>query len=115
GHLSYMDPFAQDGFVMAKDPYCWIPTSAQMVPLNPFWGENRSFTPDVVEISQPIPNIPFSTDKDSEFYAQAMSVYEQVTSKNTEEERNIARYWADDPFATCTPTGHTFNIITQLL
>lgn len=114
GHESYMDPFAQDGYIMEKDDYCWVPTGAKLVPLNPYWGENRSFVPGVVEISQPEPNIPYSTDENSEFYSQAMDVYNQVTN-NTPEEEMIARYWADDPFVTCTPTGHTFNIITQLL
>ena len=114
GHLSYMEPFAQGNFQMAKDPYCWVPTGAQLVPLNPYWGENRSFVPGVVEESQPIPNITFSTDKNSEFYGQAMDVYNQVKN-NTPEQETIAKYWADDPFVTCTPTGHTFNIITQLL
>lgn len=114
GHESYMDPFAQDNFAMAKDPYCWVPTGAQLVPLNPYWGENRSFVPGIVEASQPIPNIPFSKDENSEFYSQAMAVYNQVTN-NTPEQETIAKYWADDPFVTCTPTGHTFNIITQLL
>ena len=114
GHESYLAPFAQNGFEMAKDEYCWVPTGPQLAPLNPFWGENRSFVSGVVEMSQPDPNIPFSKDDQSEFYSQAMDVYNQVTN-NTAEEETIARYWADDPFVTCTPTGHTFNIITQLL
>ena len=114
GHESYMAPFAQNGFAMAKDEYCWVPTGPQLAPLNPFWGENRSFVPGIVETSQPAPNIPFSKDQQSEFYGQAMDVYNQV-SHNTSEQETIAKYWADDPFVTCTPTGHTFNIVTQLL
>lgn len=115
GHEAYMKPFSQDGFAMPKEDYCWIPTSAQLEPLSPHWGENRSFVRGVVEESQPIPNLPFSTDPSSEFYSQAMDVYNQVTKLNTPEEVTIAKYWADDPFVTCTPTGHTFNIVTQLL
>jgi hypothetical protein len=43
-----------------------------------------------------------------------MDVYNQVNN-NVEEEITIAKYWADDPFTTCTPAGHTFNILKQLL
>lgn len=114
GHESYLQPFSQEGFSMPKEEYCWIPTSAQATPLSPGWGENRCFVPEVVQRSQPEPNIPFSKDESSEFYAQAMDVYNQVTN-NTPEQVTIAKYWADDPFVTCTPTGHTFNIVTQLL
>lgn len=43
-----------------------------------------------------------------------MQVYNQVKN-NSLEQIEITKYWADDPFNTCTPTGHTFNILTQLL
>lgn len=115
GHEAYMEPFSQKDFIMPKDEYCWVPTSPQLEPLSPHWGSNRSFVANVVERSQPIPNLPFSKEEGSEFYKQAMDVYNQVTKLNTEEEVTIAKYWADDPFETCTPTGHTFNILTQLL
>jgi hypothetical protein len=43
-----------------------------------------------------------------------MVVYNQVKN-NTHDQLEVVKFWADDPFSTCTPTGHTFNILTQLL
>ncbi|MBY5959485.1 vanadium-dependent haloperoxidase [Membranicola marinus] len=115
GHEAYLDPFSKDKFHMPADEHCWIPTGAQRIPLSPFWHQNRSFIPDIVETSQPGDHIDYSIDENSAFYAQAIDVYEQVTHRNTAEHLTIAKYWADDPFETCTPAGHTFNIGTQLL
>lgn len=115
GHEAYLDPFAQNDHI-PDDDYCWIPTGPQPVPMSPEWGETRSFIRGLTEASQPTkPHLPFSTDPASDYYAEAMDVYRQVTELNTEEERTITKYWADDPFETCTPAGHTFNIVTQLL
>ncbi|GAA5221622.1 vanadium-dependent haloperoxidase [Membranihabitans marinus] len=113
-HLAYLDPFKQSEAI-PNDEYCWVPTGANAVPLSPNWDKTRSFIPNIAEDSQPIPHLAFSKETNSEFYQQAMDVYTQVTQNNTEEEITIAKYWADDPFQTCTPAGHTFNITTQLL
>jgi hypothetical protein len=111
--LSYLDPF-QLPYVMPNTPSDWVPTSAVLSPISPKWGTNRPFLVDNVSKTQPSKPVAFSTDNNSEFHKQAMLVYNQVT-QNTEEETEIAKYWADDPFNTCTPTGHAFNILTQLL
>jgi hypothetical protein len=64
--------------------------------------------------TQPVAPTSFSIEPGSLFHREALAVYDQVRS-NTLEEIEIARYWADDPFNTCTPAGHTFNILAQLL
>lgn len=114
GHESYLDPF-QLPYTVEVDDYCWAPTDNTLQPLSPYWMQNRSFISGIVESSQPGEHVAFSTDENSEFYGQAFDTYQQVTEFNTDEERTIAEYWADDPFATCTPAGHTFNIVNQLL
>jgi hypothetical protein len=114
GHESYMDPF-QLPYELVADDYCWIPTGDVQNPLSPYWMDNRTFIQGIANASQPGAHVPFSTEPGSEFYQQAYDTYEQVTVLNTDEERTIAEYWADDPFATCTPAGHTFNIVNQLL
>jgi hypothetical protein len=114
GHESYLDPF-QLPYTVEVDDYCWAPTDNTLQPLSPYWMENRSFISGIVNSSQPGAHVPFSTDPASEFYGQAYDTYQQVVEFNTDEERTIAEYWADDPFATCTPAGHTFNIVNQLL
>lgn len=113
GHESYIEPF-QIPFEIPTDRYCWVPTGNIVYPLSPKWGENRTFLSSNGDRVQPPSHMPFSEEPSSEFYQQAMSVYNQVKN-NTSEEIEIAKYWADDPFATCTPTGHTFNILIQLL
>lgn len=113
GHQSYLDPF-QLPYNMQADSFCWVPTGAITNPISPKWGNNRPFLTANVTNTQPAPPVPFSTVINSAFYQEAISVYNQVRN-NTTEQIEITRYWADDPFNTCTPTGHTFNILMQLL
>ncbi len=113
GHESYLNPF-QTPYELPLGDYCWIPTDATPTPLSPNWQDNRTFLSNIAETSQPDAHLTFSTSENSEFYQAAMDVYNQVNS-NTPEEELIAEYWADDPFQTCTPAGHTFNILKQLL
>ena len=113
GHQSYVDPFQLPYTVPAGD-YCWVPTSAALSPVSPKWGTNRPFITDDVSSVVPTPPVGFSAEAGSAFYNQAMVVYNQVKN-NTADQVAITRFWADDPFNTCTPAGHTFNIMIQLL
>lgn len=113
GHNSYLDPF-QLPYPLPTGDHCWIPTSTLTTPISPSWGNCRPFMAVNVSETQPIAHEPFSSTNSSSFYGQAMAVYNQVNN-NTAEEVEIAKFWADDPFNTCTPAGHTFNILTQLL
>ncbi len=113
GHEAYLDPF-QLPYDRPSTPKDWIPTGAVANPISPFWGSCRPFLAENVSMTQPTIHEPFSTEPGSAFHREAMQVYNQVRN-NTLEEVEIAKYWADDPFNTCTPTGHTFNILTQLL
>ena len=113
GHESYQAPF-QLPYTIPSDEYCWVPTGAALNPLSPRWGQNRPFLRTNVTRTGVIPHASFSKDPGSEFYKEAMVVYNQNIN-NSFEQTEIARYWADDPFATCTPAGHTFNIMAQIL
>ncbi len=113
GHQSYLDPF-QLPYSLPPDSFCWVPTGAVKTPVSPHWGTNRPFIQADVDKTSPDAYLPYSTVSASTFYSQAMQVYNQVKT-NTPDDISIAKYWADDPFNTCTPTGHTFNILTQLL
>ncbi len=113
GHESYLDPF-QLPYELPVADYCWIPTSATQNPLSPYWGDNRELVSGT-QVNQPVAHMPFSASPGSDFYAAANLVYNQVTNLNTQEEVTITQYWADDPFQTCTPAGHSFNIVNQLL
>ncbi len=60
------------------------------------------------------PPAAWGTVQGTPFYQIALQVYSQVRN-NTADQVAVARFWADDPFNTCTPTGHSFNILIQLL
>jgi len=113
GNKSYLDPF-QLPYTIAIDPGYWVPTNAVVTPIAPRWGNCRPFIVANVTNTQGAVPLPFSTSTTSSFYKEAMEVYNQVRN-NTPQQITIAKYWSDDPFNTCTPTGHTFNIMTQLL
>ncbi len=104
-------------YTLASGPSNWVPTSAialQQKPLLPYWGRNRTFAmPDGAACALP-PPATYSEDKSSEFYKQALEVFE--TTKNlTPEQRTIARFWADDAMLSTTPPGHWVSIALQIL
>ncbi|MEP7323756.1 MAG: vanadium-dependent haloperoxidase [Saprospiraceae bacterium] len=113
GHEQYVDPF-QLPYTWPAKTGSWIPTGAALNPLAPTWQNCRPFLNSDITQSQPLAHVDYSIENSSEFYKEAMNVYNIVTNA-TAEQKEIARFWADDPFNTCTPTGHTFNILTQLL
>jgi hypothetical protein len=101
---------------LTPGPAHWVPTSLiaqQQAPLLPDWGMTRTFAmPDGASCRLPGPP-DYSEDKSSEFYRQALEVYE--TSKNlTNEQRDIARFWSDDPMLSPTPPGHWISIAFQI-
>ena len=111
---SYLNPFNMPYTVPSCDA-CWVPTNPSVLnPISPLWGSNRAFLSS--NVNNVTPDLPtdFSSDASSNFYANAMGVYNQVKN-NTADQVEIAKYWADDPFKTCTPAGHTFNVMVQLL
>lgn len=102
---------------LTKGAADWVPTSViplQQKPLLPAWGTNRAFAmPDGKACPLPAPPA-YSEDKDSEFYRQALEVFE--TKKNlTPEQRATARFWSDDPMLSPTPPGHWVSIALQIL
>jgi hypothetical protein len=109
------------GFPLVYDlkagPAHWVPTSLiqqQQKPLLPGWGQNRSFAlPHGAACPLPAPP-EYSEGKSSEFYRQALEVY-QVSKSLTPDQRQIARFWSDDPMLSPTPPGHWMSIAADLL
>jgi PAP2 superfamily len=82
--------------------------SASQLPLHPYWGKNRTFVANDATLSIPKP-IPYSADPRSQYYAQFLEVY----AKNkvlTQEEKETALWWGDDPSQTFTPPGHSYSL-----
>jgi hypothetical protein len=79
-------------------------------PLHPHWGKNRTFLK--ASQSLPIPQIvKYDTQRHSSYYKQ----FEEVYVKNnqlTQEEKEIALWWGDDPSETFTPPGHSYYLAT---
>jgi hypothetical protein len=103
-------------YELTKGPAHWVPTNLialQQKPLLPNWGKNRTFAmPSTAECALP-PPVVYSEDKTSEFYKQALEVFE--TKQNlTPEQRAIAKFWSDDAMLTPTPPGHWISIALQI-
>jgi len=100
-------------YVLPTGPEKWVPTSAQLIPLQPYWGKARTFIPNCVKETEPAPPFTFSTATNSRFYGQALEVY-TVSKEIQAQEKVIAEYWADGG-GTVTPPGHSISIATQLI
>lgn len=99
----YMVPF---GMGLWRSPS--FSQSASVLPLHPYWGKNRTFA--TMNSTLPIPKpIAFSSSPFSQYYAQFLEVY----AKNkvlTQEDKEIALFWGDDPSRTFTPPGHSYSL-----
>lgn len=110
GYLRHFDP----AFNFPSGAGYWKPPTAgqtvSLYPLHPYWGQNRTFS--AANAAMPTPAIiPYSNNPSSEYY----KLYDSVYKKNltlTNEEKQIAAWWADDPTETFSPPGHSYNLAT---
>jgi hypothetical protein len=114
GHLGYTKNFPTT-YKAPTGAGLWVPTFPQFqLPMQPFWGQNRTFVAQVVETSKPAAPIAYSEDTTSTFYKEALLVFKTV--KNIKpEEKIIAQFWSDDPGQPGTPPGHSVSIATQVM
>lgn len=109
-------------YSIQSDPATWKPTPpAYMDAVEPHWNKIRPFAIDSAQQFKPTPPTPFSTDKKSLFYKEALEVYEMGKGL-TPEQNEIAFFWDCNPFmmnvkghvmfATkkISPGGHWMNI-----
>ena len=109
-------------YSIQSDPETWKPTPpAYMDAVEPHWNKIRPFAIDSATQFIPARPTPFSIDKKSQFYKEALEVAEM--GKNlTEEQTNIAAFWDCNPFVMnvkghvmfatkkISPGGHWMNI-----
>jgi hypothetical protein len=104
-------------YALTRGAAHWTPTSLiaqQQTPLLPDWGKNRTFViPNGAVCGLPEP-LAYSEDKDSELYKEALEVY-QTRQNLSPEQRETARFWADDAMLSVTPPGHWISIALQIL
>lgn len=103
-------------YELTMGPANWVPTNViaqQQKPLLPNWGKNRTFAmPNGASCGLPAPP-EYSEDKASQFYKEALEVFE-VKQNLSPEQRAIARFWSDDPMLSPTPPGHWISIALQI-
>lgn len=106
----------------------WQPTPpAYMDAIEPHWNKIRTLVMDSASQFKPKPAIPFSLNKNWEFYKQVKEVYDignEIAKKGeSSEEIKIAQFWDCNPYATVnqghmtfakkkiTPGGHWIGIV----
>lgn len=113
GHRGYLHNFDKE-LVQPNFPGSWKPPlysqSFSHHPLHPYWGSNRTFVMDNHSLPNP-KMIGFDTTETSAYYQQFLAVYEKDLML-TQEEKEAAIWWGDDPDETFTPPGHSFYIAT---
>jgi hypothetical protein len=114
--LLYRAP-ARNGNASYFDPSFWSEygVADTQAPFEPYWFSLRPFMVSGAEVSCVVENpIPFSTDKNSEFYKWGKEVYDISVAKD-QEQLDIAKYWANNPGQSGTPAGHWISIGNQLV
>jgi len=113
GHRAYLKNFDKD-LEHPEFPGSWKPPlyaqSFSHHPLHPYWGKNRTFLKENADVSTP-EMIAYDTSRNSDYYKQFMSVYEKDLEL-TQEEKEAAIWWGDDPDESFTPPGHSFYLAT---
>lgn len=116
GHRGYLNNFDKV-YVPPQHPGCWQPPlyaqSFSHHPLHPHWGKNRTFLKQDGQMPAP-PMIPFDTTPGSAYYQQFLQVYEKEKIL-TQDEKEAALWWGDDPAETFTPPGHSYYLASIAL
>jgi hypothetical protein len=102
-------------YVPAPVAGAWKPTPPGFIadPLQPCWGQIRPMVLTSGAECPPPGHPPYSIAAGSDFYAEALEVY-NVSLSLTDEQKTIATYWADGAGATGTPPGHWIAIVGQI-
>jgi hypothetical protein len=116
GHRGYLSNFDKK-LVFVQKPGCWQPPlyaqSFSHFPLHPHWGQNRTFL--AADSAIPAPEIVrYDTVPESLYYKQFMLV--MAAKKNlTQDQKEAAIWWSDDPEVTFTPPGHSYYLATTAI
>ena len=93
----------------------WTATPpAFAAPLLPYWGSNRPFVLASADDCPAPPPPAYSEAPGSPFYKEGQEVH-RIANAATQEQRQFALYWADDPGKTPTPSGHWVFIAGDVL
>jgi membrane-associated phospholipid phosphatase len=106
---------SQPNYVPPSGAGQWSATPPSFGPaLLPWWGDNR---PAVLKSADACPAPappPYAETAGSAFHKEAEEVF-RIANAATQEQRQFALYWADDPGKTPTPAGHWLHIAGDVL
>ncbi len=118
----YKETRAMPRYAVHEDDGSWKPTPpAYIKAIEPNWNRMRTFVIDSAAQFKPVSPPSFSTKKTSEFYKNAMAVYEAGVNQPSEQNA-IANFWDCNPFKVnvkghvmfatkkISPNGHWENI-----
>ena len=116
GHKAYLKNFDKK-MVYPTQMGCWKPPlygqSFSHFPLQPHWGKNRTFLKQNHQIAPPSV-IPCDTMPNSPYYQQFLAVYNQEKVL-TQDQKEAAIWWSDDPDETFTPPGHSYYLANTVV
>ncbi len=112
GHEGFRKNFPPN-YQTTKGACLWTPSKGQDIPLLPYWGHNRTFVKGNADFELPEPPR-CEAGKGSLLYAQALEVY-SVGKNLSDEQKQIAYFWADEAGKSFTPPGHALSIACQII
>jgi hypothetical protein len=116
GHEGFKRNFDTTYILPSGKGYWSIPMKGQIItsfPLHPTWGRNRTFAS--ANFTLPIPAmLPFGFEENSPYYQNMKAVFDKGKTL-TQEEKEIANWWGDDPGHSYSPPGHSYNLATLVI
>lgn len=119
---NYLQTRGKPKFLGSQANGKWRPTAPDYLDgVEYCWGTMKTFVLDSSDRVSVPPPPPYSDDKNSTYFKQNVEVYE-TSKKLTDEQKDIARYWDDNPFVLehaghmtfankkITPGGHWIGI-----
>ncbi len=114
GHDKYLDP-RPTNYTPPTGAGKWKPTPpGNQAAMFPYWGKVRTFAIKEEE-KLARPPLPYSEDKTSSYYTQALEVY-STTTPQTYENQWIGEFWSDDVLGfTFSPPSRWIAITNEVL
>lgn len=116
GHLGYANTFDRS-YPLPRGEGLWVPPlqgqSSIRAPMTPEWGNNRNFT--TLNANLGLPDfLTYSTDTESEYFKQMQELY-LIQNNLTQEQKENAIWWGDDPSDSVSPPGHSYYLANVLV